>query len=74
MKFEAGKTYATRSPCDHNCVITVTVGPRTEKMITAVVDGVRKNFRIFEVDGIESFRPWGNYSMAPTIRATGIVQ
>ena len=55
--FEVGKTYSTTSACDSDCVIPV----RT--------DG--KAFRIALWDETEIIRPWGRFSMSPTIRANG---
>ena len=66
-KFEPGKTYTTRSIGDHNCIISETIASRTAKTVTTT-DG--KRFRLFEYDGAECFRPWGKFSMAPTLRAT----
>lgn len=68
-KFEAGKTYSTRSICDHNCIITVEVISRTAKTIKAKADGGVKTFRIAEYQGVEYVKPWGSYSMAPIVRA-----
>lgn len=68
-KFKTGKTYTTRSICDHDCVITVTIYARTEKTVKVVVRGEQKTFRVGEYDGSEFIRPWGNYSMAPIITA-----
>ena len=67
--FQAGKTYATRSICDHNCIIRVTVTKRTAKTITT---SEGKTLRIGEYDGIEQVKPWGSYSMAPTICASDL--
>lgn len=66
--FQAGKTYATRSICDHNCIISLTVASRTPKTIKTT-DG--KCFRVgVWFDGTAEFvRPWGSYSMAPFITA-----
>lgn len=69
VKFEAGKTYFTRSACDHNCIITVTVTGRTEKTIKAMVRGEAKTFRITVWGGVEAIKPWGSYSMAPMVSA-----
>lgn len=70
IKFEAGKTYSTRSICDHDCVISVTIEKRTAKTVTATFRGEQKTFRVGEYDGAEFIKPWGSYSMAPVIRAT----
>ena len=66
MKFEAGKTYTTRSICDHDCIISVTIEKRTAKTVTT---SEQKTFRVAEYDGAEFIKPWGSYSMAPIIRA-----
>jgi len=68
-KFEAGKTYSTRSICDHNCIITVEVISRTAKTIKAKTDDGLKTLRIGEYDGAEFVKPWGSYSMAPIVFA-----
>lgn len=65
-KFEAKKTYTTRSICDADMVISVTIASRTAKTVT---DTNGKRFSIKERDGVETIKPWGSYSMAPTIRA-----
>jgi hypothetical protein len=65
-KFEAGKTYSTRSVCDHNCIISVTVASRTDKTIVTTAG---KRFRIGSYAGIEQVKPWGSYSMAPIVSA-----
>ena len=69
LQFQAGKTYSTRSICDHDCVISVTIEKRTAKTVTATVRGEQKTFRVGEYDGAEFIKPWGSYSMAPIIRA-----
>lgn len=65
-KFEVGKTYTTRSICDHDCIIRVTVAKRTAKTITT---DAGKVLRVGEYDGAEFVKPWGTYSMAPIVRA-----
>ena len=72
VKFEVGKTYSTRSICDHNCVISATVVARTDKTIKASVGGKVKTFRPsanYRGDA-EIFAPWGRGSMMPLIDAT----
>ena len=69
-KFEAGRTYQTRSICDHNCIFGLTVAKRTEKTITTA-DG--KRLRIFVHNDTECVMPLGRYSMAPTISANKAV-
>lgn len=72
IQFAAGKTYSTRSIGDHDCVIAVTIAGRTAKTVSAMVRGEMKTFRIADRDGIESIKPWGSYSMAPTIAASDL--
>jgi len=68
--FQTGKTYSTRSICDHNCIISVTIAKRTAKTVTAT-NG--KTFRINVYDNNEQIWPWGKYSMSPIIDATDLV-
>lgn len=67
--FETGKTYATRSICDSECVFAFTILGRTAKTVTTQVHGktVKRGVRIY--DGVEQFMPFGNYSMAAVITA-----
>lgn len=66
-KFETGKTYWTRSVCDYDCIISVTVANRTAKTIT---DAKGKKLRVsVDFAGNESVMPWGRYSMAPCVTA-----
>jgi hypothetical protein len=64
--FEVGKTYSTRSVCDHNCVFAITVAKRTAKTITTTA-GKRLGIKIY--DDREQVMPLGRYSMAPIISA-----
>jgi hypothetical protein len=64
--FQAGKTYTTRSACDHDCVIRVTVASRTAKTIKTEAG---KTLRIGVYQGVEFVKPWGSYSMAPIVNA-----
>lgn len=68
-QFKAGSTYQTRSICDADCIISVTVSKRTAKTITTSVMGQTKTLRIGVRDGVEYVKPWGSYSMAPTVTA-----
>jgi len=65
-KFEQGKTYFTRSVCDHDCIIRVTVAKRTAKTI---VTDEGKRLRISEWNGVEQVSPWGKFSMSPIVSA-----
>jgi hypothetical protein len=71
MKFEAGQTYATRSICDADMVISIKVVSRTAKRLKTE-DG--KTLGIYEYEGIEQVRPWGRYSMCPIIGADDLVK
>jgi hypothetical protein len=66
IKFETGNTYSTRSPCDHDTVISISVLSRTTKTIKTACG---KTLRVAEYEGHETVKPWGSYSMAPIIKA-----
>lgn len=72
-QFEIGKTYATTSICDSNCIISITVTARTDATITVTENGeikkLRINKKISEYRNAETVLPWGRYSMAPMISA-----
>ncbi len=72
-KFEIGKTYSTRSIGDSNCIIRATVLKRTAATVTVQVEG-EKAPQVFRVKAnyrstAECFKPWGSFSMAPTLSA-----
>ncbi len=64
--FQIGKTYKTRSICDHDCIIAVHVESRTAKTIKTPTGKV---LRISVFEGVERVKPWGSYSMAPVVSA-----
>lgn len=66
IAFEAGTTYATRSICDHDPIIRMTVAARTAKTLTT---STGKRLGISTYEGVEQVRPLGRYSMAPIIGA-----
>jgi hypothetical protein len=69
-KFIPGRSYSTRSACDHECIFSIEVLKRTEKTVTIRKSGDRvKTCRISDYDGAEMIKPWGSYSMCPIIRA-----
>ena len=72
-KFEIGKQYSMKSPCDHDCVWTYTVIGRTASTITITDGKETKTCRIVkqlsEYRGAETVRPLGNYSMCPLLSA-----
>jgi hypothetical protein len=71
VKFEVGVTYYTRSICDHNTIVTLTVIRRTAKTITTRDKyGEVKTLRPSVSRDVEQVKPWGSYSMAPIVDAT----
>lgn len=66
MIFVTGRTYSTRSICDHNCIFSITVAKRTAKTITTT-EG--KTLRIAIYNGNEQVKPHGSYSMCAIIGA-----
>jgi hypothetical protein len=67
--FEVGKTYATRSICDHDTIFSFVIVARTAKTITTKVSGKIARRGISVYDGAEQFKPYGTYSMCPIISA-----
>ncbi|EGT4048681.1 hypothetical protein ERM65_11935 [Clostridioides difficile] len=72
IKFEVGKTYATRSVCDHDCMFTIEVIKRTDKTITYKEYDTVRRAKIRFNDDYEYIRV-GNYSMAPNFSAKNLV-
>lgn len=78
-RFEVGKTYATCSIGNIDCIIATKILRRTAATVT--VEMVRggvcgEKIRTFRISktltnciGAEAIKPWGAYSMAPTISA-----
>lgn len=74
-KFETGKTYATASICDSECIFSMTVIRRTAKTLVVNVDSWgEKRLRVTVIDGVETVMPLGRYSMAPVITAEKLVE
>lgn len=76
-KFEAGKTYYTRSICDYDCIFKITVISRTEKTIK-VLDNTFHKVKSLRVStkytpDCEQVKPHGSYSMAATINADQVM-
>jgi len=71
--FQVGRTYATRSICDHDCIFSFTILARTAKTVTVEVHDkvVRRGIRVW--NGVEQFKPFGTYSMCAIIGADDIV-
>lgn len=82
-KFEVGKVYATCHICNSDCILSVKVLRRTAATVTieilrGVINGeriktCRINPKMAERFGEEAVKPWGSYSMSPTISATDAV-
>jgi hypothetical protein len=70
--FETGKTYATRSACDHDCIFRFAVVRRTAKTITFIYRGQEQTRGVKSRDGVEFCLPMGRFSMAPVIQADRI--
>jgi hypothetical protein len=69
IQFQVGKTYACRSSGDHDCIFSFTILARTTKQITTEVHGkiVKRGLSLWE--GVETFKPFGTYSMCAVIKA-----
>lgn len=68
--FQVGETYATRSASNWDCIYSWTVIKRTAKFVTLQEDSGRVNrVGVRTWNGVEMCRPFGAYSMAPSIRA-----
>ncbi|SJP57398.1 hypothetical protein [Clostridioides difficile] len=61
IKFEIGKTYATRSVCDHDCMFTIEVIKRTDKTITYKEDDTVRRAKIRFSDDYEYIRNFDQY-------------
>lgn len=69
-KFEAGRTYGTRSACDHDCIFRFTVERRTESSVWVSQHGeAAKRRKISVYHGVEQIMPYGSYSMAAVLSA-----
>ena len=67
--FQVGKTYTTRSMADYECIFSFTILSRTSQFVTTEVHGRKVNRKVTVRDDVEQFKPLGNYSMAPIIKA-----
>jgi hypothetical protein len=70
-KFQVNNVYEARSLCNYDCVFSFTVIKRTKKQVTLKDNVTGEIFRrgIFIWQDNEACRPYGSYSMAPTINA-----
>mgnify|MGYP001024731405 FL=1 len=72
LRFEVGKTYQTRSICNHDCIFKITITKRTEKFVTVDKRGETTRCKIHMIDGKEVIFPYGQYSMCPVFHADDI--
>jgi hypothetical protein len=78
IKFEVGRTYSTRSICDHNCIFSFKILSRTAKTVTAVQPRsgtvvekpIKRGLSVSSWNDAEQFKPFGAYSMAAVIHAS----
>ena len=68
-QFQTGKTYATRSACDYDCIFSFEVIARTAKRLTLRQGGKTFQRGIYIYNGVEQCKPLGTYSMCPVIGA-----
>lgn len=72
VKFQVGESYYDRSACDWDCIFRFEIVRRTEKSVW-IRDRhddskvVRRAIRVY--DGVESFSPFGSYSMSAVVTA-----
>lgn len=73
-QFEVGKTYYTRSICNHDCIFSIKVLKRTAKTVVVLKDGKEKRCKIglSYNEKEETITPWGIYSMCPVIGALNV--
>ena len=74
MKFETGKTYTTRLITNHDSIISFTIVSRTPKTLRVTGDfmtdkNIAHTMRVKVWQDVETFRPWGSYSMCPIVSA-----
>ena len=68
-QFQVGATYATRFITDYDSIARFVILARTAKTVTVNVHGkvVRRGLSMWE--GVEQFKPFGNYSMCMIVGA-----
>ena len=68
-QFQVGKSYATRSIGDWDCIHSFTIIARTAKTVTVEVHNKVVSRGLKVRDDCESFKPFGTYSMCAVIYA-----
>lgn len=68
-KFEVGETYQVRSLGDWDCIFSFEVTKRafTTVWLTDGHDTYQRRISVW--DGVETCKPYGTYSLSPTLRA-----
>jgi hypothetical protein len=69
VRFVVGEEYYDRSSCDYDCIFRVTVTKRTAKSVWFMYHGTEKRAKIHQWSGVETFMPFGSYSMAAVMSA-----
>lgn len=74
QQFKVGETYATRSIADYDTVFSFTILGRTAKTVSLKVRGkiVRRGLSVWQ--GVEQFKPFGNYSMCAIVSADKVAK
>jgi hypothetical protein len=76
-RFQVGRTYATRSICDYDCIFSFKILGRTAKTVTIqdphTSDRRTVKRRLYVWEDNEQFKPHGNYSMAAIVGADDLV-
>jgi len=67
--FQAGQSYLIRFIGDADATATAQVLRRTVKTVRVMLEGEEKNLRVAVVNGVETVKPFGSYSMAPVMSA-----
>jgi hypothetical protein len=69
IQFQIGSTYQVRSLSDYDCVWDFVILGRTARTVTIIVnhEAVKRGIKVR--NGVESFKPFGTYSMNPVVYA-----
>jgi hypothetical protein len=73
-QFQIGQTYYDRSACDHECIFSFTITARTAKTVTFIRHGETKRRGLSVWNGVETFKPFGTYSMCAVVSADRILE
>ena len=70
---EPGTVLTARSACDYDCIFRVPVISRNGSFVTLSVHGSEVRRKIKVVDGEETVKAFGSFSMAPVFAASDAV-